>query len=52
MTSVAEGVEDAAQLALLQSIGCRYAQGYLLARPLPPEQLMARVRALQSVAVD
>ncbi|WP_050590174.1 EAL domain-containing protein [Pseudomonas sp. URMO17WK12:I12] len=31
---VVEGVETPAQLALLCSLGCRYAQGYLLGRPM------------------
>ena len=35
MTTVAEGIEDAAQLAVLRGMGCDYAQGYLLSRPLP-----------------
>lgn len=35
MASAAEGVEDAAQLAVLQSLGCRYAQGYYFSRPVP-----------------
>ena len=36
---VAEGVEDAAQLAELVDLGCRYGQGYYLARPAPVEKL-------------
>ncbi|KAB7771800.1 EAL domain-containing protein [Xanthomonas maliensis] len=32
--TVAEGVEDAAEIALLRSWGCEEAQGYLLARPM------------------
>ena len=36
---VAEGVETVAQLARLRAAGCPEAQGYLLARPLPPEQV-------------
>lgn len=35
---VAEGVENAATLAALHSIGCDEAQGYHIARPLPAEQ--------------
>ncbi|MEU4421991.1 EAL domain-containing protein [Actinoplanes sp. NPDC024001] len=33
MESVAEGVDDAADLAVLGELGCEYAQGYLLAHP-------------------
>ena len=35
MTILAEGVETQAQADLLQSMGCRYAQGYLYGRPVP-----------------
>ncbi|ADR35575.1 diguanylate cyclase/phosphodiesterase with PAS/PAC and GAF sensor(s) [Oceanithermus profundus DSM 14977] len=34
---LAEGVEDERHLAYLASIGVRYAQGYGIARPAPPE---------------
>jgi EAL domain-containing protein (putative c-di-GMP-specific phosphodiesterase class I) len=36
---VAEGVETAEQLAILKLWGCEEAQGYLFARPMPPEEL-------------
>jgi EAL domain-containing protein (putative c-di-GMP-specific phosphodiesterase class I) len=36
MTVVAEGIETAQQLALLQSYGCDFGQGYFFARPMPP----------------
>jgi EAL domain-containing protein (putative c-di-GMP-specific phosphodiesterase class I) len=50
--SVAEGVEDAAQVAILQSLGCRYAQGYYFSHPVSAEQLMAGPRpALQLVSL-
>ncbi len=44
MKSVAEGVETPEQLALLKGCGCDVAQGYLLARPAPPEALDLRRR--------
>ena len=36
---VAEGVEDADVLRMLQAIGCEAAQGYHLARPMPADDL-------------
>ena len=36
---VAEGVETEAQLAFLRALGCDAAQGFLLARPQPAEEL-------------
>ena len=36
---VAEGVENATQLALLRELGCDEAQGFYIARPLDAEQL-------------
>ena len=38
---VAEGVETAAQLAELRSIGCSMGQGYHFARPLPEAEVLA-----------
>jgi diguanylate cyclase (GGDEF)-like protein/PAS domain S-box-containing protein len=37
----AEGVETTAQLAQLRENGCPYAQGFLLSRPAPPDELDA-----------
>ena len=42
-TVIAEGVEDAASLAVLQDLGCSYGQGYHLARPQAPDELAARL---------
>lgn len=36
---VAEGVENAAALALLQQRGCHYAQGFYISKPLPANEL-------------
>lgn len=38
MRVVAEGVETSGQLAVLQTLGCDYAQGFLLAKPMPREE--------------
>jgi diguanylate cyclase (GGDEF)-like protein/PAS domain S-box-containing protein len=35
MSTVAEGIEDAVQVSALRGMGCDYAQGYLLSRPVP-----------------
>jgi len=45
MSSLAEGVEDGAQLAILQSLGCRYAQGYLFSHPVGANQLLQVLHA-------
>ena len=48
MRVVAEGVEDDAQLAQLQQIGCDYVQGYFFSKPLPADQFEAFVNAWPS----
>jgi EAL domain-containing protein (putative c-di-GMP-specific phosphodiesterase class I) len=45
LTVVAEGVETEAQAELLRHAGCDLAQGYLYARPMPPEQIEAWLSA-------
>ena len=39
LSTVAEGIESAAQQAILSSVGCDVAQGYHLARPMPLAEL-------------
>ncbi|WP_417582166.1 EAL domain-containing protein [Nitrincola sp.] len=41
MQVIAEGVEEPAQAEVLAAIGCRLAQGYLYARPMPEQAFMA-----------
>jgi len=45
MVVTAEGVETREQLAVLASLGCDQAQGYLLGRPMAPEALAALLLA-------
>jgi EAL domain-containing protein (putative c-di-GMP-specific phosphodiesterase class I) len=40
MRVLAEGVEEMAQLEVLDSLGCDEAQGYLIGRPMPAEQFV------------
>jgi EAL domain-containing protein (putative c-di-GMP-specific phosphodiesterase class I) len=52
MSTIAEGVETAEQVASLRSSGCDCVQGYLLARPVPAEQvpaMLARVHGMASL---
>ncbi len=37
---VAEGVEDAEQLALLRQLGCEHAQGFYFSRPVPDHEFV------------
>jgi diguanylate cyclase (GGDEF)-like protein len=42
LRSIGEGVETIAQLDRLRELGCDQAQGYLFARPAPPQDLSLR----------
>ena len=42
---IAEGIEDESQRQRLLQLGCGTGQGFLFARPLPPEQLERLARA-------
>lgn len=39
MELVAEGIETEAQWKFLRDLGCHYAQGYLLSKPLPFDEI-------------
>ena len=45
---VAEGVETLHQADCLRELGCDEIQGYLLSKPLPPEQLVEWLRGYRS----
>jgi len=41
---IAEGVEDDEQVRLLKDLGCDQIQGYLVSRPVPPQDIEALLR--------
>ncbi len=45
LTTIGHGVENARQSETLGAIGCRYAQGFHLARPMPVAEMLAWRRA-------
>jgi len=44
-TTVAEGVETAEQVAILQSLGCDIGQGFYFDRAIPPDEVLGRISA-------
>ncbi|HEV3128941.1 MAG TPA: EAL domain-containing protein [Solirubrobacteraceae bacterium] len=46
LTMVAEGVETAAQQAMLSTLSCPYAQGYHFAKPMPADELLPWIAQL------
>ena len=46
LSPVAEGVEAEDDARLLQALGCRFAQGYLFARPMPEHEATAWLRGI------
>ena len=45
---VAEGVENEAIRSMLKGFGCHYLQGYLIARPLPADEVTSWVERYQA----
>ncbi len=39
METVGEGIEEPSHLDMLRALNCRYAQGFLIARPMPSDRL-------------
>jgi len=52
LEAVAECVETEAQLALLRELHCDYAQGYLIGRPMPLEELTELLTARRKSEVE
>ncbi len=48
MTSVAEGAETAEEVALLQKLQIGKVQGYVIAKPLPAAEALARANEIDS----
>lgn len=44
--TIAEGIETPTQLKQLKKLGCCYGQGYLLARPMPPQEVESFLKHL------
>jgi len=49
---VAEGVEVAETLLMLRKLGCDYAQGYLISKPMPAAEVGAYVREANKALED
>ena len=52
LETVAEGIEDAGQLAHLRALRCDYAQGYYFARPQDADSIGSLMRATESEAIS
>lgn len=49
---VCEGIEEQACLDFLRENGCDYAQGYLIAKPMPPAELIALLEKADKVPAN
>ena len=52
LTTVAEGVETEDQLELMRTLGCDRIQGFLIARPMPTDVLIAWLSARLGASAD
>jgi diguanylate cyclase (GGDEF)-like protein len=50
MATVAEGVETEEQMARVAAEGCTAVQGYLISRPMPPQQISSFLRSRNETA--
>ena len=51
MKVVAEGVETTGQLELLKQLGCDFAQGFLIERPMPSDKMTTFLQESHTVAI-
>ena len=49
LATIAEGIETEDDLATIRRLGCRYAQGYHFARPMPEDEIVSRYAGNPSV---
>jgi EAL domain-containing protein (putative c-di-GMP-specific phosphodiesterase class I) len=54
MPVIAEGVEEEAQVEMLERLGCNYIQGYYFARPMPEEEYVKLIteKSMQSGSIQ
>jgi diguanylate cyclase (GGDEF)-like protein len=50
LTIIAEGIEEPGQLEQLRAMGCQLGQGFLMGRPVPPDELESLLRANAAAA--
>jgi EAL domain-containing protein (putative c-di-GMP-specific phosphodiesterase class I) len=46
-----EGIETASQLSTLIELDCKHGQGFFLGRPVPPDELAAMLRTVNTTEV-
>ncbi len=44
MDALAEGIESPEQLTVIRDMGCGFAQGFLFAKPLPPDEILELIK--------
>ncbi|MBI3222537.1 MAG: EAL domain-containing protein [Nitrosomonadales bacterium] len=52
LSTVAEGVETEQDLELVRTLGCERVQGYLIARPMPVEELIDWLRSEKNTGME
>ncbi|MBJ7538712.1 putative bifunctional diguanylate cyclase/phosphodiesterase [Marinomonas transparens] len=50
--TIAEGIENQAQLEMLKQMNCLYGQGYYFARPMPADEMFSLLQSKQSLPIS